>query len=109
MSLSDIINEDKAGHAYLWLGEHDHEYAQARVALEHAEILRKRVRARIFLTSDGTVAERQAQAETASDTQQADDDYIKALAHKEQLHAVRQRAELTIEVWRSLNANQRRT
>ena len=46
-----------------FLAESDEIYAQEKMELERAEILRKRCRSRVFLTVDGTVAEKQAKAE----------------------------------------------
>ena len=91
-----------------FLAESDDVYAQEKMELERAEICRKRVRARIFQTADGTVAERQAIAETSPDTIAEDDRYIACIKAFETVRARRQRAELLIEVWRSINASQRR-
>lgn len=107
MSALDI-DEDRVGKAMRYLAETDLPYAEAKAALESAEILRKRVRARVFLTEDGTVAERQAEAETHHDTEAADDQYVQAIKAFEELKARRQRAELLIDVWRSLEATRRK-
>lgn len=102
------IDEERVGKAMRYLAETDLHYAEAKAALESAEILRKRVRARVFLTEDGTVAERQAEAETHTDTEAADDQYVQAIKAFEELKARRQRAELLIDVWRSLEATRRK-
>jgi hypothetical protein len=104
------LNEDKVGEVLTYLANTDERYASAKAQLESTEILRKRVRAKAFLANeDGSVAERNAEAETAEETQAADDAYIKALAEFESLKATRQRGELIIEVWRSLEASRRKT
>ena len=102
------INPERIERALHYLAETDLSYAEAKAALESAEILRKRVRARVFLTEDGTVAERQAEAETHHDTEAADDQYVQAIKAFEELKARRQRAELLIDVWRSLEATRRK-
>lgn len=102
------IDEERIGKAMRYLAETDLPYAEAKAALESAEILRKRVRARVFLTEDGTVAERQAEAETHHDTEAADDQYVQAIKAFEELKARRQRAELLVDVWRSLEATRRK-
>jgi hypothetical protein len=102
------IDEERVGKAMRYLAETDLPYAEAKAALESSEILRKRVRARVFLTEDGTVAERQAEAETHHDTEAADDQYVNAIKAFEELKARRQRAELLIDVWRSLEATRRK-
>jgi hypothetical protein len=102
------IDEERVGKAMRYLAETDLPYAEAKAALESSEILRKRVRARVFLTEDGTVAERQAEAETHHDTEAADDQYVQAIKAFEELKARRQRAELLIDVWRSMEATRRK-
>ena len=106
---TDIISEEKLEAALRYLAMTDDAYAIAKANLERSEILRKRVRARIFLGASGTVAERQAIAEGDSESAGSDDAYIEALGTAEMLKAKRQRAEIVIDVWRSLNASKRRS
>ena len=103
-----MIDEAQMEKALHHLAGTDDEYARAKMDLERAEILRKRTRSRVFLTEAGTVAERNAAAETSEEVGVADDAYIAAIGKYEGLKASRQRAELIIEVWRSLNAARRR-
>lgn len=107
MSALDI-DEERVGKAMRYLAETDLTYAEAKGALESAEILRKRVRARVFLTAEGTVADRQARAECDHDAETADAAYVEAIKRFEELRARRQRAELLIDVWRSLEATRRK-
>jgi hypothetical protein len=102
------ITEPRMEAAMHFLAETDDRYADAKTGVERTEILRKRARSRVFLTTDGTVAERQAKAETDASVATADDAYIVALSAFEELRAKRQRAELVIDVWRSLEASRRR-
>ena len=104
----DELNESKVFEILTFLSTTDARFAQAKCDLESAEILRKRVRARQFLEADGTAGERQAEAETADDTQAADDAYIAAKLDFEKLKAHRERGEMLIEVWRSLEASRRK-
>lgn len=106
--MSYEITLEKAESAMLFLAEKDEEYAGTVAELESCEIRRKRVRARVFIESEGTVAERNAEAETHGDTEAADDAYVSALLRKEKLKARRQRAELVIDLYRTLSANQRK-
>ena len=103
-----MIDEAQMEKSLHHLADTDDEYARAKMDLERAEILRKRTRARVFQTGEGTVAERNAAAETSEEVGVADDAYIAAIGKYEGLKASRQRAELIIEVWRSLNAARRR-
>ena len=104
----DELNESKVGEILNYLARTDEEYAAAKANLESAEILRKRVRQRIWHDADGTAGERAAEAEIHDDTQAADDAYISALRAFEALKAKRQRAELYIDVFRTLEASRRR-
>lgn len=92
-----------------FLAQTDEAYAEGKMELERSEILRKRVRSRIFMTGSGTVAERQAQAECHQDAVEADSDYVLRVGAFETLKAKRQRAELVIEVFRTLEASRRKT
>lgn len=94
--------------AMAFLAESDDEFACEKMELEKAAILQKRARARCFLLADGSVEQRKATAETAPDTQTADDAYIACVKAFEALKAKRQRAELVLEIWRSLEASRRR-
>lgn len=106
---TDIISDEKLEAALRYLAITDEAYAVAKANLERSEILRKRVRARVFLEASGTVAERQAIAEGSAESAGADDAYIEALGSAEMLKAKRQRAEIVIDVWRSLNASKRKS
>ena len=90
-----------------YLADSDEPFAQEKMELEKAAILQKRVRARAFLEASGSVEQRKAMAETALDTVAADDTYCASVKAYETIRAKRQRAELVVEVWRSLNANRR--
>ena len=106
--MTEIISRDKLESALNYLAETDEEYAQEKAQVERSEILRKRVRARVFLTSTGTVAERDKLAEVSPDAEQADDDYCKSITLYETLRAKRQRAEIVIDCWRTLESSRRK-
>jgi hypothetical protein len=91
-----------------FLAQTDIEFAQEKAELLKAEILRKRVRSRIFLTAEGTVASREHAAEVHPDVVAADDAYIASVKTFETLKAKRQKSELIIEVWRSLESSRRK-
>lgn len=103
-----MIDEKRLEKAMSFLAETDHEFADAKVHLERAEIVRKRARAQAFVMLEGTVAERQAQAEMDAGVVTADEAYIAAVGTFERLKNQRHRAELVVEVWRSLEASRRR-
>ena len=92
-----------------YLAETDRKYAEAKAAMLRSEILCKRVRARAFLESEGSVEHRKAAAEGHTDVIAADDSLCTATLAFESLRAIRNRAEVVIEVWRSVEASRRKS
>ena len=103
-----MITEDRASKAMEHLTFTDISHAEQRVEVERQEILRKRVRARIFLSSDGSIEARKAKAETHEDTCAQDTFYISALLAFEKTKASRERADLVIRLFQTVSANQRK-
>ena len=91
-----------------FLAESDDSYAATKADVLRAEIFCKRVRARAFMMGTGGADARKANAEQNGDVIAADEELINATISFETLKAKRQRAELLIEVWRSINASQRK-
>jgi hypothetical protein len=92
-----------------FLAETDETYAEAKTNLLRSEILCKRIRARVFTFVEGNIETRKAQAEGHQEVVAADDEYIKATLAFESLKARRSRAEILMDVWRTLEASRRRT
>ena len=108
--MTDSISQSRMEEAMAFLAETDDDYAAAKTDLLRCEILCKRVRARAYLTADGSSVEaRKAAAEGAQDVLTADDALIAATLAFERLRARRGRAEILIEVWRSVNASRRKS
>ena len=91
-----------------FLAETDDAYAEAKAEVLRQEIAGKRARARVFMTTEGSVESRKAQAEGHADVMAADDAYCAATLAYETLRAKRQRAELVIDVFRTLEASRRK-
>jgi tRNA(Glu) U13 pseudouridine synthase TruD len=93
-----------------YLAETDQTYAEAKTQLLFNEILAKRVRARIFVaTIEGSVEQRKAVAEGHHEVIQADEGLCQATQEFEALKARRSRAEIVIDVFRTLEASRRKT
>src|ERR1700692_4646556 len=92
-----------------FLAETDEQFAENKTAVLRNEILCKRVRSRVFVSEEGGVELRKAKAEVHSEAIEADEAYCKATLAFEALKARRSRAEILIDVWRSLNASQRKS
>lgn len=103
-----MITDQRAEQALEYLLSTTGQIGDAKGRLERAEILRKRVRKRHFLTATGTVAVREAEAECQSDAEEADDEYILAVAAYETLRARRDIESIALDVWRTESANRRR-
>lgn len=91
-----------------YLAESDAGYAAEIARKLECEILCKRVRARIYLECDGSVDYRKAQVETHPEVTAADDELIKAVVAHETRKARRHRAEIVIDVFRTLEASRRK-
>jgi hypothetical protein len=103
-----MITDERAESAFEFLRDTVNGIGAAKGRLERAEIMRKRVRKRVFLASTGTVAERDALAECAPEAEKADDEYIEAITEYESLRARRDIEGIALDVWRTEAANRRR-
>jgi hypothetical protein len=103
-----MISDERAEQALEYLQSTTGKIGEAKAELERSEILRKRIRKRVFLASTGTVAEREAHAECNEDVQFSDDRYIVAIQEWESLRAKRDIETIALDVWRTESANRRR-
>lgn len=103
-----MVSDERAEQAFEYLSDTTERIGDAKGALERAEILRKRARKAVFLSSTGTVAERDALAENSESAQKADDEYISALVAYEKVKAKREIEAIALDVWRTLQASKRK-
>jgi hypothetical protein len=103
------VTQDRMEAALEYLSETDEPFAEAKTQVLHCEILCKRVRARVLVTEEGAMDLRKAKAEIHEDVVDADLGLCEAVEHFETLKAKRSRAEIVIDVWRSVNASQRKS
>jgi hypothetical protein len=103
-----LISDARADEALEYLTSTTGKIGDAKAELERSEILRKRIRKRVFLTSTGTVAEREARADCEPEVRVADDRYIAAVGVYESLRARRDVESIALDVWRTEAANRRR-
>ena len=107
--MNEGITQERMEAAMGFLAETDEPYAQAKADLLRSEILAKRVRARLFMAGEGSVEARKAAAEAHSEAIAADDALVAATLTFEALKARRSRAEIVIDVWRSVEASRRKS
>jgi hypothetical protein len=96
------------GAALEYLADTDQAYADYKASVLRCEILCKRVRARVFVEAEGSVDLRKAKAEGHSDVIEADKYLVEAVLYLEGLKARRERAEIVIDVFRTLEASRRK-
>ena len=102
-----LVNEDMIAAAFDWLHDNSKPAAAAKAARIRAEYKTKQVKARVFLESEGTVAEREATALASDRYDEAVDAEIQAVENDEFHRNQRSKAEAIIESWRSEQANLR--
>lgn len=107
--MSEPLTVERMERALEYLAETDQAYAEYKASLLRCEILCKRVRARVFVTEEGSNELRKAKAELNPEVEEADKFLVEATLYLEGLKAKRSRAEIVIDVWRSLNASQRKS
>ena len=110
MSVNDKrLTIERMENALEWRALCDDEYAEKKTAVLRCEILCKRVRARVFVTEEGSVDLRKAKAEGHSDVIDADDAYVAATVAFERLRASRETADSLIEATRTVEASRRKS
>jgi len=102
-----MISQDRMEKALKYLAETDAEVAQAEGDVLSAEYKVDLVKDRIFLTSEGTVAERQARAGVSNETLTAHTEYVSALVALKRLKAKRATEAMILETWRTQEASRR--
>lgn len=102
-----MISSERMEKALRFLAETDDEVAAGEGDLLRAEYKHGLIKDRIFLTSEGTVAERQARAGSSNEAMTAHEEYISALVALKKLKAKRQTEEQIIQVWRSQESSRR--
>jgi roadblock/LC7 domain-containing protein len=99
-----LPTEGDVGRALAFMAESDEEYAVLVGRVKATEHLMKVAKAQAFLDAQGTMAEKEARALVSIEYADATDEHHDAVIAKETILAKRKRAELMIEVWRSLNS-----
>ena len=107
-SVVNLPDENSVSKALTYLAETDEPYAVAAAAVKAQEHVLKMAKALEYLEAEGPVAQRDAIALASDEYRGAVNNYENVVATKEIMANKRKRAELTIEVWRSLNAAHRR-
>lgn len=99
--------EDDVSKALKYLAETDVPYAKVMAHVKAMEYQLKTIKGLSFLEAKGTVADRTAESESCLTYRTWVNDYENSYADMKIMDSRRKRAELTIDVWRSINANRR--
>jgi hypothetical protein len=102
-----MISQDRLEKALRYLAETDEELAEAEGEVMRCDYLCDLIKDRVFLTSEGTVAERQARAGSSAELAKAQVEHVSAVVILKKLRAKRETEGTIVEVWRSLNASRR--
>ena len=105
-----LPTEQTVEKALLYLAESDEQYAQLYAAKDALKERIKIAKARAFLLSNESTAKaKEMAADCDPEVERYIDDWENTVAEYKLLESKRKRAEITIDVWRSVNASRRRT
>lgn len=90
-----------------YLASSDELCAVLKGGVQRAEFMAKVTERLAFSRETGNNEERKAKAGTSAEVIEAHEAYFNAVVEYEKVRAKRERAVLTVEVWKSLNANRR--
>jgi hypothetical protein len=99
------ITDETVHAAFDTLEMQAHPSAAARAMRERREDERKAAKARAFIRSTGSVAEREAQAILSDDYRAASELYYVAIEADEEYRNTRNKCEAIIEAWRTCQSN----
>jgi len=102
------ITDDRAEQALRYLAESDEPAATLKTDAERAEFKAKAIKDAIFRRLQGSVADRTAEAGSATEYTMAMASYFDALQKYEAMRNKRSTESIVVDTWRTIQANQRR-
>lgn len=105
--MSRPISQERMEQALDYLSDTDEPCAGLRADMERAEWKAKRTKQAIFMIADGSVADRNAVADTSPDTEAAYELYFTKMREFDAMKNKRATESIVFEAWRSLNSNRR--
>ena len=103
-----ITDDDKAEAAHNALIDSDEEYGRLSAYVKMAPHMTKLIKAKAFLNTSGTVAERESMAYASEDYKKFTDNLKDAMVEYEILHARRESWQREVDIWRTVSANRRK-
>jgi len=102
-----MVSDEKMERALEYLADTDERVAHLHADCLRAEYLADVAESLAYKMAEGTVEDRKREAKATQAVKDAKDKYFAAVVAYEAMRAKRKRAELTVDVWRSINANRR--
>ena len=103
-----ITDDDKAEAAHNALTDSDEEYGTLSAYVKMAPHMTKLIKAKAFLNTSGTVAERESMAYASEDYKKFTANLRDAMVEYEVLHARRESWQREVDIWRTVSANRRK-
>lgn len=103
-----MITDEQAEKCLDFIRDHADKYAISKSQTRQLDHWRKIKRSEVFLRAEGTVAERQAIAETSDDYKEAVEALAESEAEEHRLKWLLIGAQEKIQVWRTMSANERK-
>lgn len=105
--MKGAITQEQMEDALQFLSDTDDQCAALRADMARFEFRAKRKKSAVFQISAGSVAERNALADTHTDTEAAYEQYFEAMRKYHAMTNQRDTKTIVVDTWRSLNANRR--
>ena len=103
-----ITDDDRAEAAHNALTDSDEKYGTLSAYVKMAPHVTKLIKAKAFLNTSGTVAERESMAYASEDYKKFTDNLKDAMVEYEILHARRESWQREVDIWRTVSANRRK-
>ena len=103
-----ITDDDRAEAAHNALTDSDEKYGTLSAYVKMAPHMTKLIKAKAFLNTSGTVAERESMAYASEDYKKFTDNLRDAMVEYEVLHARRESWQREVDIWRTVSANRRK-
>ena len=106
-SRSEIITDKEVERAIRYLEQTDLEVADWKVAVMRAEHLVEVTESTVYRAAEGSIEDRKRYAKASPEVMVKQEELFRAVREHEVIRAKRKRAELMVELWRTLSANRR--
>tara|TARA_R110002012_G_scaffold295812_1_gene492611 strand:+ start:4250 stop:4564 length:315 start_codon:yes stop_codon:yes gene_type:complete len=103
-----ITDDEKAEAAHNALSDSDDEYGRVASYVKMAPHITKLIKAKAFLNTSGTVAERDAMAYASQDYKDFVNKLSDSMVEYEILNAKRESWQREVDIWRTVSANRRK-